>query len=221
MWGPLWAQWDTKLESYQAVLVLAEAIAALEDEETKKKVEGILTKAKEAVWNAQTKTSKLQSQKEQNCCCMWGHDTSARLSQSFFLFLQPIWRSRSKHILMGTQSCRWWRQPIKLCLLRQNRIPFPLVDTRRFEASWISECILRNAGIAWLPELWQFLANQRGSDKIWQHFLMGSVSTSARLSLTTRWSDRPWWCRWRYLILEMCFIFVWAPQAFYCSSSLR
>jgi hypothetical protein len=49
MWGPLWAQWDTKLESYQAVLVLAEAIAALEDEETKKKVEGILTKAKEAV----------------------------------------------------------------------------------------------------------------------------------------------------------------------------
>lgn len=43
------AQWDTKLESYQAALFLAEAIAALEDEETKKKVEGILTKAKEAV----------------------------------------------------------------------------------------------------------------------------------------------------------------------------
>lgn len=73
------AQWDTKLESYQAALFLAEAIAALEDEETKKKVEGILTKAKEAVWNAQTKTSKLQSQNEQNCCCMWGHVCSAYL----------------------------------------------------------------------------------------------------------------------------------------------
>lgn len=90
MWG-LWPQWDTKLESYQAVLFFAEAIAALEDEETKKKVEGILTKAKEAVWN-ETKISKLQSQNEQNCCRMWGHDTSARLESwrsfsEFFLFV--------------------------------------------------------------------------------------------------------------------------------------